>query len=123
VLRQFDLAPSEKQTRSREITRDNTEPHQNANQQEENIHPPEKDGKGNETDPEHINNLGTCPVAGQMILTKKREPVHIYAHYTLHTLQTKTCSSLTHIGRADAHSIPNQNPYPYVQKIHLEKLV
>ena len=112
--------PVNYRSRRRETTSDNTEPHQNANQQEENTHPPENHGKGKETDHERINNLGTCPVAGPMILPKNANQ-SIYTHTILHThCRQKTCSGLTHTGRADAHSTPNQNPYPYVQKIHLE---
>ena len=112
--------PANYRSRRREITRDNTEPHQNANQQEKNTHPPENHGKGNETDHERIDNLGTCPVAGPMILPKTRTSPYIRTLYSTHPADKKTCSGLTHIGRTDAHSTPNQNPYPYVQNIRLE---
>jgi len=52
---------------------------------------------------------------------QKNAKQSIYTQTKLYTnCRQKTCSGLTHAGRADAHSTPNQNPYPYVQKIHLE---
>jgi len=45
-----------------------------------------------------------------MINYQKREPVYMYVHCTAHTVQTETCSGITHTGRTGAHNTPNQTP-------------
>ena len=45
-----------------------------------------------------------------MIYYQKREPVYMYVHCTPHSVQTKTCSGITHNSRAGAHNIPKPKP-------------
>jgi hypothetical protein len=49
---------------------------------------PENHGKGNETDHEQINNLGTYPIAGPMISPKNANQ-SIHTHTILHTPANK----------------------------------
>jgi hypothetical protein len=108
--------PVNYRSRRREIAHDNTEPHQNATNKRKihtHLRTTEKETKLTTST---LTNLGTCTVAGPMILPKNANQ-SIYTHTILHThCKQKTCSGLTHTSRADDHSTPNQNPYPYVQK-------
>jgi hypothetical protein len=118
TLNQQPPAP-ENLSRSREIVRDNTEPHQSATNKRKihtHLRTTEKEtGLTTST----LTTYELVQLQAQWYYQNVNQSVCTHTVLHMHC-KPKTCRGLTRTSRIDAHNTPNQNLYPYIQKIHLE---